>query len=52
MRFVVVCMEVGVTVGGPCVWWKRVQTAKGVQLDTVMETVLVGSKGVDVPLNV
>ena len=47
-----VCMEAGAAVGDGCLWWKRVETAKGVQLETVMGTLLVGSKGDDVPLNV
>ena len=50
--FVVVCMDMGVAVGGTCLWWKSVETANGVQLETEMGTLLVGSKGVDVPLNV
>ena len=38
VRFVVVCTEgAGVTVGGNCFWWKSVETAKGVLLETVME---------------
>ena len=52
VRFVVVCIEVGVTVGDACFWWKSVESAKGVQLETVMRILLVGSKGVDVPLKV
>ena len=51
VRFVVVYMEAGVAVGNACLWWKRVETAKGVQLETEMGTLLVGSRGVDVPLN-
>ena len=37
---------------GCLLWWKSIETPKGVQLETVMGTLLVGSKGVDVPLNV
>ena len=47
-----VCMEAGVAVGDACLWWKSVETAKGVQLETVMGTLLIGSKGVDMPLKV
>ena len=52
VRFVVVCMEAGVAVGDACLWWKSLETPKGVQLETVIRTLLVESKGVDVPLNV
>ena len=51
-RFVVVCLGAGVMVGGTCLWWKRVDTANGVQLETVIGTLLIESKGVDVPLKV
>ena len=48
-----VCIKgAGVTVGGACFWWKSIETAKGVQLETVIGTLLVGSKGVNVPLDV
>ena len=33
-------------------WYKCVDTAKGIQLETVIGTLLVGSKVVDVLLNV
>ena len=53
VRFVVVYIEgAGGTVGSACLSWKSVETAKGVQLETVMRTLLVGSKDVNVPLNV
>ena len=52
LRFVVVCPGAGVPVGDACLWWKSVETAKGVRLETVMGTLLVGSRGVDVPLKV
>ena len=48
-----VCAEGAMgTVEGACLWCKSVETAKGVQLETVMGTLLVGGRGVDVSLEV
>ena len=53
VRTVVVCAEGAMgTVEGACLWCKSVETAKGVQLETVMGTLLVGGRGVDVSLEV
>ena len=47
-----ICTEgAGGTVEDIFLWLRRVETANGVQLESVMGTLLVGSKGVDVPLN-
>ena len=52
MRFVVVCLGAEVTVGNACLWWSSVETANRVQLETVIGTLLIGSRGVDVSLKV